>query len=90
MQDHRLGSAYAEARARTINLDRRNQVTQTGAAPTEANRKIIRQAFESGHQGTGAITDVFAADMVWRIEGHSVASKEYASKQQFIDEVLRP
>jgi ketosteroid isomerase-like protein len=90
VQDHRLGSAYAEARARTINLDRRNQVTQTGAAPTEANRKIIRQAFESWHKGTGAITDVFAADMVWRIEGHSVASKEYASKQQFIDEVLRP
>ena len=79
MQDHRLGSAYAEARARTINLDRRNQVTQTGAAPTEANRKIIRQAFESWHKGTGIITDVFASDMTWRIEGHSVASKEYAS-----------
>jgi ketosteroid isomerase-like protein len=90
VQDHRPGSAYAEARARTINLDRRNQVTQTGAAPTEANRKIIRQAFESWRKGTGAITDVFAADMVWRIEGHSVASKEYASRQQFIDGVLRP
>ena len=57
---------------------------------TEANRTIIRQAFEAWQQGTGAITDVFAADMVWRIEGHSVASKEYSSKQHFIDEVLRP
>jgi uncharacterized protein len=28
--------------------------------------------------------------MVWRIEGHSAASKEYGSKQQFIDEVLTP
>jgi ketosteroid isomerase-like protein len=28
--------------------------------------------------------------MVWRIEGHSVASKEYANRQQFIDEVLAP
>jgi uncharacterized protein len=28
--------------------------------------------------------------MVWRIEGHSAASKEYGSKQQFIDEVLSP
>jgi uncharacterized protein len=40
--------------------------------------------------GTGAITDVFAPDMVWRIEGQSVASKEYGSKQQFIDGVLAP
>lgn len=65
-------------------------MTETGATRTEANRKIIRQASEAWHKGTGAITDVFAADMVWRIEGHSAASKEYTSKQQFIDEVLRP
>jgi ketosteroid isomerase-like protein len=49
-------------------------VTETGASPAEANRKIIRQAFEAWHKGTGVITDVFAADMVWRIEGHSVGS----------------
>jgi ketosteroid isomerase-like protein len=65
-------------------------LTETGATPAEANRTIIRQAFDAWRAGTGAITDVFAADMVWRIEGHSLASKEYASKQQFIDEVLRP
>ena len=40
--------------------------------------------------GGGPITDVFAPDMVWRIEGHSAASKEYSSEQQFIDEVLAP
>jgi hypothetical protein len=28
--------------------------------------------------------------MVWRIEGHSLASKEYSDRQQFIDEVLAP
>jgi uncharacterized protein len=33
---------------------------------------------------------VFAPEMVWRIEGHSLASKQYESKQQFIDEVLTP
>jgi ketosteroid isomerase-like protein len=45
---------------------------------------------KAARQGTGALTDVFAPDMVWRIEGHSAASKEYRSKQQFIDEVLVP
>jgi hypothetical protein len=57
---------------------------------TEANRQTIRQAFDAWQQGTGAISDVFAPEMVWRIEGHSLASKEYGSRQQFIDEVLTP
>jgi uncharacterized protein len=57
---------------------------------TEANREIVRRAFEAWQQGTRAITDVFAPEMVWRIEGHSVASRQYDSKQQFIDEVLAP
>jgi len=65
-------------------------VTEPTNAPTEANRTSIRQAFDAWHEGTGAITDVFAADMVWRIEGHSLASKEYQDRQQFIDEVLTP
>jgi len=58
----------------------------TPNAGTEANRQIIRQAFAAWQQGTGPISDVFAPELVWRIEGHSLASKEYGSRQQFIDE----
>ncbi len=73
-------------------------VAQEAAAPmpgapqttTEANRRIIRDAFEAWQAGSAAIADVFAEDLVWRIEGHSAASKEYASRQQFVDEVLAP
>jgi uncharacterized protein len=57
---------------------------------TEANRETIRAAFEAWHNGTRPITDVFAPTMTWRIEGHSAASREYKSTQQFIDEVLAP
>jgi len=57
---------------------------------TEANRQTIRAAFEAWSDRTGTIEEVFAAEMVWRIEGRSVASREYASKQEFIDEVLAP
>lgn len=60
------------------------------ATHTETNREIIRRAFEAWRQGTGPITDVFAPGMVWRIEGHSAAAKEYRSTQQFVDEVLAP
>jgi uncharacterized protein len=57
---------------------------------TESNRQTIRDAFEAWQAGTAPITDVFAPDMVWRIEGHSVASREYASRDAFVDEVLTP
>ena len=57
---------------------------------TEANRRTIQRAFDAWRDGTAPITDVFAADMVWRIEGHSLASREYRDRQQFIDEVLTP
>ena len=55
---------------------------------TEANRQTIREAFDRWQDGSGAIADVFAPDMTWRIEGRSLASSQYGSKQQFIDEVL--
>ena len=56
----------------------------------EANRAVIRGAFQAWQDGTGVIADVFAPDMVWRIEGHSAASREYPDRQAFIDEVLAP
>jgi ketosteroid isomerase-like protein len=55
-----------------------------------ADRQAIQRAFDAWRDGTGRITDVFAPGMVWRIEGHSLVSKEYESRQQFIDEVLTP
>ena len=65
-------------------------MTEGSNSPTEANRQVVTRAFAAWRDGTGAITDVFAADMVWRIEGHSLASKDYRDRQQFIDEVLAP
>jgi ketosteroid isomerase-like protein len=56
----------------------------------DANRSAVRDAFEAWQAGTGPITDLFADDMVWRIEGHSLASREYADKRAFVDEVLAP
>ena len=57
---------------------------------TESNRQTIRDAFAAWQAGTAPITDVFAPDMVWRIEGHSLAAKDYKNRQEFVDEVLTP
>jgi ketosteroid isomerase-like protein len=65
-------------------------MTDAPTHPTEANRRTIRDAFHAWRDGTAPITEVFAPEMVWRIEGHSLASKEYGSTAQFVDEVLAP
>ena len=63
---------------------------ETPDSQSEQNRRLAREAFTAWQDGTGAITDLFAPEMVWRIEGHSLASRQYRDKQEFIDAVLAP
>ena len=55
-----------------------------------SNRELVTEAFASWSNGTGYVTSIFAEDMTWEIVGHSAASRKYANKQEFIDEVLAP
>ena len=54
------------------------------------NRELVTQAFAAWSNGTDYVTSIFAEDMTWEIVGHSAASRSYASKQEFIDDVLAP
>jgi ketosteroid isomerase-like protein len=62
----------------------------TARSNAKANRTVVRAAFEAWRDGTEAITGLFAPGMVWRIEGRSAVSREYGTRQQFVDEVLAP
>jgi ketosteroid isomerase-like protein len=55
-----------------------------------SNRELVTEAFAAWSDGTGYVTSIFAEDMTWEIVGHSAASRKYANKQEFIDEVLAP
>lgn len=57
---------------------------------TESNRKTIRRAFVAWRDEGAPVTDVFAPEMTWRIEGRSVVAGDYANRQEFIDRVLAP
>jgi ketosteroid isomerase-like protein len=54
------------------------------------NRKVVTDAFAAWQDGSAPITDLFADEMTWEIAGRSVASRTYADKQAFVDEVLAP
>jgi len=56
----------------------------------DANRDLVRTAFEGWQAGTTSVADLFAPDMVWRIEGHSLVCGEYPTAQDFLEQVLAP
>jgi ketosteroid isomerase-like protein len=56
----------------------------------DANRRLIQSAFEAWHAGEASIADLFAPNMVWRIEGNSLVCGEYPTAQDFVEQVLEP
>ena len=65
-------------------------MTKTTDAQTEANRRMMTETFESWRDGAEPFPDTWATDLVWRIEGHSIASKEYAGKHEYLEEFVKP
>lgn len=57
---------------------------------TDQSRKIVAAAFDAWRTGQAPITDVFAPDMTWRIEGTSVVAGAYDTTADFVAEVLAP
>ena len=64
--------------------------TMTDTAETDSNRQLVRRAFDAWSDGSATITELFAPDMVWRIEGHSAGIGRVRQQSAFIDEVLAP
>ena len=56
----------------------------------QRNRAKVAAAFQSWMDGTSYITSLLADELRWEIVGHSAASKQYESKQEFVDAVLKP
>jgi len=56
----------------------------------DANRRIVREAFEAWQAGTGHPADLFAPEMTWRVEGRSRVAGDYAGRRAFVDAVLAP
>jgi len=67
-----------------------HEMTKTTDTVTEANRQKMTETFEAWRDGAEPFPDTWATDMVWRIEGHSIASREYASKHEYLEEFVKP
>ena len=60
------------------------------ASLAERNKALVRAAFERWRNGTGSPFELLDEDTTWTIVGSSPLSKTYPSRQEFIDQVLRP
>lgn len=56
----------------------------------DRNRRAVQIGFDNWLTGKGSIYDLLAADAKWTIAGKSAASRTYQSRQDFMDNVIRP
>ncbi|WP_132651294.1 MULTISPECIES: nuclear transport factor 2 family protein [unclassified Rhizobium] len=64
--------------------------SQTPTETERRNKATVEAGFEAWAAGTGSPYDLLADDVRWTIEGYSLASKTYPSREAFLSEVIRP
>lgn len=63
-----------------------NMVSET----EQANKALVKAAFDGWAAGTGRPFDLLADNAQWTIVGKTVVSKTYPNKAEFINEVIQP
>ena len=54
------------------------------------NKAAVEAKFQAWEAGTGNPFELLADEASWTIEGRSIASKTYPTKEDFLAEVIRP
>ena len=65
-------------------------MSSDASSEAETNRQLVLDAFERWTDGSAPISDLFADDMRWRVEGNSMAARQYPDKATFFGELLGP
>jgi ketosteroid isomerase-like protein len=91
MKSSKLNSPYGIFLSR-LAAGGRSQVSisRPDIAKTERNKQLIRDGFNKWAGKTGNFFDLLADDVQWTIAGNAPFSKTYASKKQFLAEVIDP
>lgn len=56
----------------------------------ESNKQLIQAAFDRWRAGAGGPFELLAEDATWTIAGNSIVAKKYATRDEFIDTVIKP
>ena len=58
--------------------------------PPTSNLEVVLAAFDNWANGTGGPYELLADDAIWTITGHSLASRTYTGREDFMSRVIRP
>lgn len=64
--------------------------SNANAQTPEQNKVLVEAKFEAWNAGTGNPFELMTDEASWTIEGNSVVSKRYPTKEDFLVEVIRP
>jgi uncharacterized protein len=56
----------------------------------EANKQMIRASFERWRAGTGGPFELLATNVTWTITGNSIVARTYATRDEFLEVVIKP
>src|SRR5688572_11321564 len=56
----------------------------------ETNKQLVQSAFDRWRAGTGGPFELLTDDATWTITGNSIVAKKYATRDKFIDTVIKP
>jgi ketosteroid isomerase-like protein len=56
----------------------------------DSNKGLVQAAFDRWKSGTGSPFELLVPEAEWTIVGSSPLSKTYRSRQEFLDDVIRP
>ena len=54
------------------------------------NKALVQGAFDAWAAGTGGVFGLLADDATWTVVGNSPMSRTYTSRDEFLEEVIKP
>lgn len=61
-----------------------------GKTPEAINTALVQQAFIAWKKGQGGVFDLLADGAIWTVAGSSPVSGIYATRQEFLEDAVRP
>ncbi|GAA5156705.1 nuclear transport factor 2 family protein [Pseudonocardia eucalypti] len=65
-------------------------MTERDLEREQANKDLIRRAFDEWAAGIGGVFALLAEDATWTIVGNAPVSRTYTSRKDFLDTVIEP
>jgi len=57
---------------------------------SQSNKQVIQASFDRWRAGTGGPFELLTADATWTITGNSIVARKYATRDDFMDTVIKP